>query len=161
MSKTYTKSELQDNREQLIADFYATTPRSAKKRILTKKERKILGIGRDRGIAKIKHIRISPSKVSIVVRTVINKQVDEAIAILKYTPKAAAPILIKLLEQAAANAVNNNNLNRDDLYFTDCQVGPGITMKRYKPRGKGSASPILKRSSHISVTVTEKVEEAV
>ncbi|NLJ94860.1 MAG: 50S ribosomal protein L22 [Clostridiaceae bacterium] len=160
MSRTYTKQELQDNREQLISEFYAQTPRSAKKRTLTKKERKVLGIGRDRGVARVKHERISPSKVSIVVRTVINKQVDEAIAILRYTPKAAAEILIKLLESAASNAVNNNNLNRDDLYFTDCQVGPGITMKRYKPRGKGAASPILKRTSNITVTVKEKTEEA-
>lgn len=160
MSKTYTKNELLENREQLVKDFYAQTPRSAKKRTLTKKERKILGIGKDRGVAKIKHIRISPSKVSIVVRTVLHKQVDEAIAILKYTPKAAAPILVKLLEQAAANAVNNNNLNREDLFFVDCQVGPGIKMKRYMPRGKGSASQILKRSSNITVTVKEKTEEA-
>ena len=51
----------------------------------------------------------------------MNKQVDEAIAILRYTPKAASPILIKLIEQASANAVNNNNLNHDDLYVVDCK----------------------------------------
>ena len=130
MTKTYTRNELQENREQIIQEHYAQSPRSAKKRTLTKKERKVLGIGRDRGIAKVKHTRISPSKVSIVVRTIINKQVDEAIAILRYTPKAASPILIKLIEEAIANAVNNNNLNREDLYFVDCQVGPGATMKR-------------------------------
>lgn len=160
MSRKYTKDELQANREQFIKEYYAETPRSAKKPVLTKKERKVLGIGRDRGVARAKHSRISPSKVSIVVRTVINRQVDEAIAILKYTPKAAAPILIQLLEEAAANAVNNNNLNRDDLYFTDCQVGPGVTMKRFMPRGKGSANRILKRSSNISVTV-KGLEEAI
>lgn len=161
MSKTYTRSELQENREQIIKDHYAQSPRSAKKRTLTKKERKVLGIGRDRGIAKVKHIRISPSKVTIVVRTIINKQVDEAIALLEYTPKAASPILIKLIEEATANAANNNNLNRDDLYFVDCQVGPGSTMKRYRARGKGAAGRILKRSSNITVTVKEKTEEAI
>ena len=87
--------------------------------------------------------------------------VDEAIAILRYTPKAASEVLIKLLESATANAVNNYNLNRDDLYFVDCQVGPGVTMKRYMPKGKGSASQILKRSSNITVTVQEKTEEAI
>ncbi|NLZ71067.1 MAG: 50S ribosomal protein L22 [Clostridiaceae bacterium] len=161
MSRTYTKNELQENREQLIKEYYAQTPRSAKKRTLTKKERKVLGIGKDRGVARINHVRLSPSKVNIVVRTIINKPVDEAIAILRYTPKAASEVLIKLLESATANAVNNYNLNRDDLYFVDCQVGPGVTMKRYMPKGKGSASQILKRSSNITVTVQEKTEEAI
>jgi len=90
----------------------------------------------------------------------MNKQVDEAIAILRYTPKAASPILIKLIEQASANAVNNNNLNRDDLYVVDCQVGPGVTLKRYRPRAKGAADRLLKRSSNIRLTVKEIIEEA-
>ena len=87
MSRTYTKNELQENREQLIKEYYAQTPRSAKKRTLTKKERKVLGIGKDRGVARINHVRLSPSKVNIVVRTIINKPVDEAIAILRYTDR--------------------------------------------------------------------------
>lgn len=160
MSKTYTRSELQENREQIIKDHYSKSPRSAKKRTLTKKERKVLGVGKDRGIARVNHIRISPSKVSIVVRNIINKQVDEAIAILRYTPKVAAPVLIKLIDQAVSNAVNNNNLNREDLYLVDCQVGPGSTLRRFKPRGKGAAGKILKRTSNITLTVKEKFEEA-
>ncbi|HHT23997.1 MAG TPA: 50S ribosomal protein L22 [Clostridiaceae bacterium] len=160
MSKTYTRQELQDNREQIINDHCSVARRSAKKRTLTKKERKVLGIGKDRGIAKINHVRVSPSKVSIVVRNIMNKQVDEAIAILQYTPKAASPILIKLIEQASANAVNNNNLNREDLFIVDCQVGPGATLRRYRPRAKGAADRLLKRSSNIRLTVKEKIKEA-
>ncbi|MDI9490049.1 MAG: 50S ribosomal protein L22 [Clostridiaceae bacterium] len=160
MSKTYTRNELQENREQIIQDHYAKTPRSAKKRTLTKKERKVLGIGKDRGIARINHVRVSPSKASVVVRNVMNKQVDEALAILQYTPRAAAPILAKLIEQAVSNAVNNNNLNREDLHVVDCQIGPGSTLRRFKPRGKGAAGRILKRTSNITLTVKEKTEEA-
>lgn len=160
MSRTYTRQELQDNREQIIKDHCSIAPRSAKKRTLTKKERKVLGIGKDRGIAKINHVRVSPSKISVVVRNIINKQVDEAITILQYTPKAASPILIKLIEQASANAVNNNNLNREDLFVVDCQVGPGTTLRRYRPRAKGAADRLLKRSSNIRLTVKEIIEEA-
>lgn len=154
--KVRSKQELLDNRDQLVADYYAVTPRYAKKALLTKKERKILGIGKDRGIASKDHVRIAPTKVSIVRDLIIGKDLREALAILLYTPKAASPILSKLLESAAANAVNNNNLNRDDLYVAEINVGKGRTLKRYIPRGKGSASSIMKRSSNISVVLKER-----
>lgn len=154
--KVLTKQELLDNREQLVAEHYATHRRCAKKRVLTKKERKVLGIGKDRGVASVKHVRISPSKVSIVRDIIIGQNLREALAILRYTPKAASPILSKLLESAAANAVNNNNLNRDNLYVAELNVGKGPTMKRYIPRGKGSASSIMKRTANISVVLKER-----
>lgn len=154
--KVMSKQELLDNREQLIADYNASQRRSAKKPMLTKKERKVLGIGKDEGRASVKHVRISPSKINIVLRLIKGKDLAEALAILKYTPKAASPVLIKLLESAAANAVNNNNLSREALYVADAQVGQGPILKRYLPRGKGSASRINKRTSHITVVVKEK-----
>lgn len=154
--KVLTKQELLDNREQLIADYYAITPRSAKKGQLTKKERKALGIGKDRGIAKVKNVRISPSKVSIVRNLIMGKDLNEAVAILRYTPKAGARILEKALESAAANAENNNGLSRESLFVAEINVGKGPTLKRYIPRGKGSATPIMKRTSNISVVLKEK-----
>ncbi len=154
--KVMSKQELLDNREQLVADFYATTRKSAKKPMLSKKERKVLGIGKDRGVASISRVRISPSKVSIVRDIIIGKDLREAEAILRYVPKAACPILLKLVRSAAANAVNNNNLNRDNLYVAEVSVGKGPHMKRYIPRGKGSASPILKRTANIEVVLKER-----
>lgn len=75
---------------------------------------------------------------------------------MKFTPKAASEVLIKLLESAAANAVNNNSLDRDKLYLHEAYANPGALMKRYQPRSRGSAFSIMKRSSHITVVLKEK-----
>lgn len=154
--KVMSKQELLEKREQLLADYYAVLPKSKKKPLLTKKERKVLGIGKDCGRASLKHVRIAPDKVRIVVNLITGKSLEEALAILKYTPKAAAPVLEKLLQSAAANAVNNNELSRDRLYVSECQVGPGPIMKRWLPRGKGSASHMMKRSSRVFVVLKER-----
>ena len=106
--------------------------------------------------AHIKHVRISPSKVKIVIDLIRGKNVDEALAILQFTPKAASPIVMKVLNSAIANAVNNQELNRQNLYVAEVYANPGPTLKRYVARSRGSASPMLKRTSHISVVLDQK-----
>ena len=106
--------------------------------------------------AHAKYVRISPRKVKIVIDLIRGKNVDEALAILQYTPKAASPVVSKVLESAIANAVNNQELNRQNLYVAEVYANPGPTLKRYVARSRGSASPMLKRTSHISVILDEK-----
>ncbi len=106
--------------------------------------------------AHAKYIRISSRKVKIVIDLIRGKSVDEAKAILTYTPKAAAPVVLKVLNSAVANAVNNQELNAKDLYVAEVYANPGPTLKRYVARSRGSASPMLRRTSHISVILDQK-----
>ena len=108
--------------------------------------------------AHAKYVRISSRKVKIVIDLIRGKSVDEAKAILTYTPKAAAPVVLKVLNSAVANAVNNQELNAKDLYVAEVYANPGPTLKRFVARCKGSASPMLKRTSHISVVLDQKAE---
>ena len=109
---------------------------------------------RPKAIAK--YVRISPRKVKIVIDLIRGKNVDEALAILMYTPKAASPVVLKVLNSAIANAVNNQELDRKELYVAEVYANPGPTLKRYVARSRGSASPMLKRTSHISVVLDQK-----
>ena len=106
--------------------------------------------------AHAKYIRISPRKVKIVIDLIRGKSVEEAQAILTYTPKAAAPVVLKVLNSAVANAVNNKEMSEKDLYVAEVYANPGPTLKRYVARSRGSASPMLKRTSHISVVLDKK-----
>nr|WP_265446652.1 50S ribosomal protein L22 [Acetivibrio straminisolvens] len=124
--------------------------------MLTKSERKKLGIGKDQGKAILRYARISSRKVRIVLDLIKGKDIDEAYAILKYTPKASSEILYKLLKSAEANATNNNGLNRDNLYVAEAFANQGPTLKRIMPRAKGSADRIRKRTSHITLVVKER-----
>lgn len=105
--------------------------------------------------AELHHARISSRKVKIVIDTIRGKKVDEAIAILKYTNKAAAPIVEKLVKSARANAVNNHKMDETKLYVAEIYANQGPTMKRIMPRAKGSANRIRKRTSHIVVVLKE------
>ncbi len=107
--------------------------------------------------AQAKMVRISSRKVQLVIDLIRGKQVGEAFAILKHTPKAAAPMVEKLLKSAVANAEHNYNLDAENLYVKEVFVGEGPTLKRIRPRAKGSASRILKRTSHTTIVVAEKV----
>jgi large subunit ribosomal protein L22 len=104
----------------------------------------------------LKFVRISPRKVKIVIDLIRGKSAEDAQAILTYTPKAAAPVVLKVLNSAIANAENNQNLNRKDLIVAEVYANPGPTLKRYVARSRGSASPMLKRTSHISVVLDQK-----
>ncbi len=106
--------------------------------------------------AQVKYVRISPRKVKIVLDLIRNKPVDVALAIVHNTPKAACEPLEKLLKSAVANAENNGNMDRRNLYVAECLVGPGPILKRIRPRAQGRAYRIEKRTSHITLVLKEK-----
>ena len=106
--------------------------------------------------AVAKYIRISPLKVGFICNEIRGKQVDEALTILKFTPKKGAKVLEDVLNSAVANAENNFNMDRDKLYVSDAYANDGPHMKRFRPKAKGMAYPIIKRSSHIGVVVKER-----
>ncbi len=108
--------------------------------------------------AVAKYIRISPMKVQQVMNVIRGKDVQEAYATLKFTPKKAAFLVEKVLKSAVANAENNLELDTDNLYVKACHVDQGPTLKRQKPRAMGKADLIRKRTSHITVVVAEKKE---
>ncbi|MDD4237543.1 MAG: 50S ribosomal protein L22 [Desulfotomaculaceae bacterium] len=103
-----------------------------------------------------KYIRISPRKVRAVVDLIRGKKIDEALAILRYTPNRATEAITKVIKSAAANAENNQQMDKDDLFVKVCYVDEGPTLKRMKPRAQGRADVMRKRSSHITVVVGEK-----
>ncbi|GIP55760.1 MULTISPECIES: 50S ribosomal protein L22 [Paenibacillaceae] len=106
--------------------------------------------------AHARSIRIAPRKVQLVVDLIRGKQVGEAIAILRHTPKAASPVVEKLLNSAIANAEHNYSLDVNKLVISQAYVNQGPTMKRFRPRAMGRASRINKRTSHITLVVSEK-----
>ena len=106
--------------------------------------------------AYLKYARISPRKVEIVLNLIRKKPVNEAMAILKNTPKAASEPVAKLLKSAVANAENNNGMDTSKLYVSQCFVSPGPILKRIRPRAQGRAFRILKRTSHVTVALREK-----
>ncbi len=105
--------------------------------------------------AILRYARISPRKVKIVMDLIRGKDITEAIAIVRNVPKAACPLLEKLLKSAAANAAVKE-MDGTKLYVAECFVCPGPTLKRIMPRAKGSANRILKRTSHLTVVLREK-----
>ncbi|MBM7700953.1 50S ribosomal protein L22 [Kurthia huakuii] len=103
-------------------------------------------------------VRIAPRKVRLVVDLIRGKEVGEAIAILKHTPKAASPVVEKVLNSAIANAEHNYDLDVNNLVISKVFVDEGATLKRFRPRAQGRASAINKRTSHITIVVSEKKE---
>lgn len=106
--------------------------------------------------ATLKYARISSRKVKIVADLIKGKDVDEALAIVKYTPKASSEIIEKLLKSAIANAENNHNMTHDKLYVAEIYANQGPTLKRIRPAAKGSAVRIRKRTSHITIVLKER-----
>lgn len=105
--------------------------------------------------ATAKYVRIAPRKVRLVIDLIRGKEVGEAIAILRHTPKAASPVVEKVLNSAIANASNNFSLDVNKLTVSEAFVNPGPTLKRFRPRAMGRASRIHKRTSHITIVVSE------
>lgn len=105
-----------------------------------------------------KQVRISPRKARLVVDLIRGKQVGEAFAILKNTPRAASPIVEKVLKSAIANAEHNYEMEPDALSVTKAHVDEGATLKRFRPRAQGRAGRINKRTSHITVIVSDSKE---
>lgn len=106
--------------------------------------------------ATLTYARIAPRKVNIVADLIRGKDIDLAVGILNNTPKKASPLLAKLVNSAAANAENNNGMDRSKLYVSAVHVNPGPIMKRMQPVSKGRGYRIDKRTSHITVVVSEK-----
>ena len=106
--------------------------------------------------ATAKYIRVTPRKVKIVVDLIRGKQVDQALAILAYTPKSAAPYVEKLLNSAIANAENNLEMDRSSLYVAEAYANQGPTLKRYWARSHGRADMIKKHTSHITIVLDQK-----
>ena len=150
------KKELLQDRDKALEVYNAKHRKSNRPALLTKDEKRKLGIGKDQGKAVLRYARISASKVKIVLDLIKGKNIDEAYGILRYTPKAASDILYKLLKSAESNATNNNGLDRDDLYVAEAFAGQGPTLKRIMPRAQGRANRIRKRTSHITLVVKER-----
>jgi len=109
--------------------------------------------------AVAKDVRISPRKVRLVVDIVRGKKVAEALTILKFLPTPAGRAVAKVVKSAAANAENNFQMVSSELRIADIFADEGHTLKRFRPQARGRASPILKRFTHISVSVSEEGEE--
>jgi len=106
--------------------------------------------------AILKNYRQSPRKVRLLADAIRGKQAQEAVTILAFTPKRAARVVKKVLESAIANAQHNHNLKTETLFVKEVRVDEGATLKRWRARARGSASTILKRTSHIQITLGEK-----
>jgi large subunit ribosomal protein L22 len=108
--------------------------------------------------AQAKYVRIAPRKVRIVMDLVRGKNVNEALSILRFTPKRASRYIDKVLRSAVANAEHNNNMMKDELYICRAHVDEGPTLKRFRPRAMGRAARINKRTSHITVVLRAREE---
>ena len=106
--------------------------------------------------AKLSYARVSVQKACFVLDAIRGKDLNTAIGIVTYNPRYASSLIKKLLESAAANAENNNNMDRSSLYVAECFANKAPTMKRVQPRAQGRAYRIEKRTSHITVVLDEK-----
>ena len=106
--------------------------------------------------AVARYVRISPRKVGIVCDLIRGKSVAQANAILMATPKAASEVMVKVLKSAASNAENNHQMDPEKLYVSACYANPGPIIKRIMPRARGRAYRINKRTSHVTIAVSER-----
>ena len=107
-------------------------------------------------VAKDNTIRVSSLKLSNIVRTIVNKKVSNAVNQLKFSQKRISKNVLKVLNAAVANAENNKQLNIDNLFVKEAFVGKSLSMKRFRPRAKGRASPIIKPFSKLTIIVEER-----
>lgn len=105
--------------------------------------------------ATAKTVRVTPRKARLVLDNIRGKSVEEALAMLEFTPNQAAGAIAKVVKSAAANAEHNYQLDRNQLFIKTCYADEGLVLKRFMPRAKGSAAQILKRTSHITVVVSD------
>ncbi len=106
--------------------------------------------------ASAKTVRVAPRKARLVIDLIRGKDVREAQAILMFTPRAASPIILKVLNSAIANAEHNDNMNPENLYVKEAFINEGVRIKRLLPRAKGQGDIIKKRTSHVTVVVAER-----
>ena len=110
----------------------------------------------NRPSAKLSYARVSVQKACFVLDAIRGKDLNTALGIVTYNPRYASSLVKKLLDSAAANAVNNNGMDKDNLFVAACYADKGPTMKRIQPRAQGRAYRIEKRTSHITVILDEK-----
>jgi large subunit ribosomal protein L22 len=106
--------------------------------------------------AQTKYLKISAKKMRLVARVIKGKDVLQALNYLKFVPRKASPFIFKTLSSALANAEHNFNLNRDNLFVKEIFVNEGATLKRWRPRAFGRATPIQKKSAHLTIILEEK-----
>ena len=156
-AKTATKkaeTKVEENKETAKTETAEKKTENAKKAVKVQKESETEEL-----VAKatVKYARISSRKIAIVANLIRGKNVDEALAILKFTPKAGSEVLEKLLKSAIANAENNNQMNHSKLYIAEIYSNQGPTLKRIRPAAKGSAVRIRKRTSNTTIVLKERV----
>lgn len=108
--------------------------------------------------AQARFIRIAPRKARLVMDLIRGKDVDNALAVLRFTPRKGAKIIEKVLNSAVANAQNNHDMNKGELFVAQGYVDEGPVLKRFRPRAQGRASRIRKRTSHITLILEERKE---
>ena len=109
-------------------------------------------------IAKDNMVRISPTKLSILVNSIVNMKVNSAVNQLKFSSKRVSGAILKVLNAAIANAENNKQLDIDKLFVKEAFVGKSLRMKRWRPRAKGRAASIIKPFSKVTIVVEERTE---
>ena len=146
--KTETKAAAKKTETKKTIEKKTETAKAAKKEEKVQEELT--------ATATVKFARISSRKIAIVANLIRGKNVDEALAILQFTPKAGAEVLTKLLNSAIANAENNNNMTHNKLYVAEIYSNQGPTLKRIRPAAKGSAVRIRKRTSNTTIVLKER-----
>jgi len=109
-------------------------------------------------IAKDNMVRISPTKLSIIVNSIVNMKVGSAVNQLQFSSKRISKTILKVLNAAVANAENNKQLDIDKLFVKEAFVGKSLRMKRWRPRAKGRAASIIKPFSKVTIVVEERTE---
>ena len=109
--------------------------------------------------ASAKYVRVAPRKARLIADQVRGKHIDDARSLLQFSPRTAADDVAKVIESAAANAEANHDLIGDEMVVHEIRIDEGPTLKRYRPRAMGRATPINKRTCHISVALTPEDEE--
>ena len=115
-----------------------------------------MNLNNSQAIARDNMVRISPTKLSLLTKSIVNKKVDSAINQLKFSDKRISKNVLKVLNAAIANAENNKQLDIDNLYIKEAYVGKSLRMKRWRPRAKGRAGSIIKPFSKITIIVEER-----
>ena len=116
-----------------------------------------MNLNNSQAIAKDNMVRVSPTKLSLLTKSIVNKKVDSAINQLKFSDKRISKNVLKVLNAAIANAENNKQLDIDNLYIKEAYVGKSLRMKRWRPRAKGRAGSIIKPFSNITIIVEERI----
>ena len=115
-----------------------------------------MNLNNSQAIARDNMVRVSPTKLSLLTKSIVNKKVDSAINQLKFSDKRISKNVLKVLNAAIANAENNKQLDIDNLYIKEAFVGKSLRMKRWRPRAKGRAGSIIKPFSNITIIVEER-----